>query len=855
MAAEPTTPTRDDLDMGGMSGSEDTFEDAPDITPRPRAKSPDTSRSLTERRTSSATIEKGPGGSTPATAEDVTTSHPPAMDGASAHTVKENGLIAQEEKAHAVNMSDMDEVNLGGDAQASTAHSRTATQLSAPLAPPEDSSRASSTTRSISPSKTMPPSSDKVSPLPAVTRGFKSPFSWLSRNTSGDKKAQSPPPAQRSPPLTRGRQNTTASADLLVGQFKDEREDEGKRDSRDSLKDRFKEARIAAETGQPYPRDSAHIAEHGGAIAGLIARSQSIGLGVTSPPTMTPEEEKTRTLSSPDTGHGATESEPSTSAPAPVDWDLWQSVVYEGPAAVARTSPEEMEAAIASGIPHPIRGVVWQVLASSKNEDLERLYEELVARGTDKEKAATNGHLSLASTSSKDKDSIASSASSIHSEHSTPATTASAISPQVSPSDQVNDDLSNLQNGLMKVKTKTTKEELSKIQKLEKTIKRDLGSRTAFSKFEGAKDPDGLFSVCKAYALYDEAVGYAQGMNFIAQPLLLNMSRPEAFCLFVRLMSKYGMREMFIQDMPGLHKHLYQFERLLEDFEPAVYCHLNRRGVNANLYATQWFLTLFAYRFPLELVLRVYDLVLSEGLGAILKFGLVLIQRNRETLLEMKDMGQLCTFLKERIFDAYIDKQPSQKSILEAGFFGSGGGDEVYRVDMFVQDATSVKITPDMLQQYTAEWEEKERVEKEREAELESLRTQNSALLQKVRRLEQHVEKVDAEHVQAASELIRIQVENERLQDENETLEGKVEELKRVVERQTEEVEARMKADIEAVKQANQVVHARNRELEEENEETTAALVSLKLEHANLNSELEALRQKWNNMREMLNGK
>lgn len=182
-----------------------------------------------------------------------------------------------------------------------------------------------------------------------------------------------------------------------------------------------------------------------------------------------------------------------------------------------------METAIASGIPHPIRGVVWQVLAGSKNEDLEGLYDELVARGTDKDKAAANGHLSLASVSSKDKESIASSASSIHSEHSTPATTAGALSPQVSPSEG-NGELSKLQNGLLAVKTRASKDEVARIQKLEKTIKRDLGSRTAYSKFEGAKDSEGLFGVCKAYALYDEAVGYAQGMNFIAQPLLLNAS-------------------------------------------------------------------------------------------------------------------------------------------------------------------------------------------------------------------------------------------------------------------------------------------------------------------------------------------
>src|ERR1700761_6858022 len=103
------------------------------------------------------------------------------------------------------------------------------------------------------------------------------------------------------------------------------------------------------------------------------------------------------------------------------------------------------------------------------------------------------------------------------------------------------------------------------------------------------------------------------------------MDEVEAFTLLVKLMNKYGLREMFIQDMPGLHRSLYQFERLLEDLEPALYCHLKRRGVAPDLYATQWFLTLFAYRFPLQLVQRVYDLILSDGLeSSILKFAIVL---------------------------------------------------------------------------------------------------------------------------------------------------------------------------------------------------------------------------------------
>lgn len=191
------------------------------------------------------------------------------------------------------------------------------------------------------------------------------------------------------------------------------------------------------------------------------------------------------------------------------------------------------------------------------------------------------------------------------------------------------------------------------------------------------------------------------------------MPEEEAFCLFVRLMNQYRLRDLFVQDMSGLHLHLYQFERLLEDLEPAVYCHLHRRGVTPQLYATQWFLTLFAYRFPLQLVLRIYDLILSEGLeSAILKFGIVLMRQNARRLLEMKDMADLTTFLKERLFDVYIDKSPSATSMLESGFFGSAGGidKEVYRADALVQDACAIKITPELLKMYSSEWEIKTKV-------------------------------------------------------------------------------------------------------------------------------------------------
>lgn len=65
----------------------------------------------------------------------------------------------------------------------------------------------------------------------------------------------------------------------------------------------------------------------------------------------------------------------------------------------------------------------------------------------------------------------------------------------------------------------------------EKAIMRDL-SRT-FPNHEYFKEggepgtgtgQENLFNVVKAYSLYDEDVGYCQGLQFIVGPLLLNVS-------------------------------------------------------------------------------------------------------------------------------------------------------------------------------------------------------------------------------------------------------------------------------------------------------------------------------------------
>ena len=200
----------------------------------------------------------------------------------------------------------------------------------------------------------------------------------------------------------------------------------------------------------------------------------------------------------------------------------------------------------------------------------------------------------------------------------------------------------------------------------------------------------------------------------------------------------------------------------------------------------------------------------------------------------MQDMQALTNFLKEKIFDAYIDAAPSSKSLLESGFFGSSGGSEteVYRADLLVQDACAVKVTPEMLNRYREEWETSTKADKARETELENLKTDCATKASQIRSLEQRAEKSDVEHIELANELVRLKVENNELHDHNESLTGQVSELKKVAESEGANVEERLKATTEQVMQRNIEVQNENRHMEEQMAEMEQELVGIKLKHA-----------------------
>ncbi|XP_053987181.1 rab GTPase-activating protein 1-like [Hylaeus anthracinus] len=191
----------------------------------------------------------------------------------------------------------------------------------------------------------------------------------------------------------------------------------------------------------------------------------------------------------------------------------------------------------------------------------------------------------------------------------------------------------NSQEMMDKYRTLITKE-----SSCESVILRDI-NRTFpahdFFKETGGLGQDSLYRISKAYAVYDEEVGYCQGLSFLVASLLLHMPEEQAFCVLVKLMYDYGLRDLYKDRFDNLHMRFYQLNRLLEDQLPELYKHFCDRGVETHMFAAQWFLTLFTARFPLYLVFHILDVFLLQGLDTLFQVALALLMLCKKELLHL----------------------------------------------------------------------------------------------------------------------------------------------------------------------------------------------------------------------------
>ncbi|RVE76548.1 hypothetical protein OJAV_G00010980 [Oryzias javanicus] len=273
----------------------------------------------------------------------------------------------------------------------------------------------------------------------------------------------------------------------------------------------------------------------------------------------------------------------------------------------------------------------------------------------------------------------------------------------------------------------------------EKLIRRDIARTYPEHEFFKGQDSLGqevLFNVMKAYSLVDREVGYCQGSAFIVGLLLMQMPEEEAFCVFVRLMQEYRLRELFKPSMAELGLCIYQFEYLLQEQLPELNVHFRSQSFHTSMYASSWFLTLFLTFLPLPVATRIFDIFMYEGLEIIFRVGLAILQYNQTDLIQLDMEGMSQHF--QKVIPHQFDSCP----------------------DKLILRAYQVKYNAKRMKKLEKEYTTIKNKEMEEQIEIKRLRTEN-------RLLKQRIETLEKESAALADRLIQGQVTRAQEAEEN----------------------------------------------------------------------------------------
>ena len=145
-----------------------------------------------------------------------------------------------------------------------------------------------------------------------------------------------------------------------------------------------------------------------------------------------------------------------------------------------------------------------------------------------------------------------------------------------------------------------------------------------------------LYRVLSNYSKYNKVLGYVQGMGYLAAIFLLYMDEESAFYMLHSLVKNYGFEGLYKEGFPDIKKKFYVLLNLEKKYIPKIYDIFKRDGVFISIYASQWFLCLFAKDLKPNILVRIFDVFLFEGFKVIYRFALAFLKLKEKAFISNK---------------------------------------------------------------------------------------------------------------------------------------------------------------------------------------------------------------------------
>ncbi|XP_056116782.1 ecotropic viral integration site 5 protein homolog isoform X2 [Rhinichthys klamathensis goyatoka] len=176
---------------------------------------------------------------------------------------------------------------------------------------------------------------------------------------------------------------------------------------------------------------------------------------------------------------------------------------------------------------------------------------------------------------------------------------------------------------------------------IHRDLSRILPQHQLFQELRDATCQEPLLNVLKAYSVLDREIGYCQGSVFIVGLLLTQMAEEEAFCVFVRLMKDFRMRELYRSSMVELGCCIYQFDSMFQEQLPELHSHFQTQGFHTSMFSSSWFLNILLSSLPITAAMRTFDIFMCEGLEIVFRVGLAVLHMKQAELIKLDTEGMM----------------------------------------------------------------------------------------------------------------------------------------------------------------------------------------------------------------------
>uniref|UniRef100_A0A3B4WE70 Growth hormone-regulated TBC protein 1 n=1 Tax=Seriola lalandi dorsalis TaxID=1841481 RepID=A0A3B4WE70_SERLL len=196
----------------------------------------------------------------------------------------------------------------------------------------------------------------------------------------------------------------------------------------------------------------------------------------------------------------------------------------------------------------------------------------------------------------------------------------------------------------------------SKVQKNVKYLNRTFPDNIQFRKTSNPCLQKALYNVLVAYGHHNSAVGYCQGMNFIAGYLLIiTKDEEKSFWLMDALLSRI-LPDYYSPAMLGLKTDQDVLGELVKIKIPGVWQTMVDHNVMWTLVVSRWFICLYIDILPVETVLRIWDCLFYEGSKILFRVALTLIHHNQTLIQQAQSLPDVCQTFKQITHGPFVDE-------------------------------------------------------------------------------------------------------------------------------------------------------------------------------------------------------